>query len=533
MADVPCRTGAAGGGPRDSEVLITGAGPAGLVLAGELALAGVPVTVLERDPGPPPYCRGFNLNARSLELFGLRGLAERFLAEGPVTPWTSFVGGARLDLGAMRTRHPYVLGIPQTRVEELLAEHATALGARVLRGHRVTSARQDADGVTVGTVTAGGPAGTWRCRWLVGCDGGRSTVRALAGIAFPGTAASRFTLLGDVTLADPEALPFGVTAGPGGTVFAVPRPGYVRLITGDPAPPADRDEPVTPRRFQEVLDAALGRPVRIAGVRWLTRFGNAARLAERLRQGRVLLAGDAAHIHPPAGAVGVNAAVDDAMNLGWRLALVAAGRAPDTLLEHYHEERHAAGARLLRDTRAQAVLAGPAEELGPVRDLLAHLASAPETAGPLAETVTAVGTRYPVARPRGHPWEGRTVPPVATVADGLPGPQRSLAAGRGVLLLAPGPRAAPLREAAAGWRDRVTPAGAEPGELPGAAAVLVRPDGHAACVVPPGGDPVAAAADLRAALAACFGPPVRRGGRAGRAARGPAVPGAGGAAAGP
>ncbi|EMF00156.1 FAD-dependent oxidoreductase [Streptomyces mobaraensis NBRC 13819 = DSM 40847] len=484
-----------------TDVLVAGAGPAGLTLACELGLAGVRTTVLERDPAPPGFCRGFNLNARSLDLLEHRGLADRFLAEGPTLPATAFVGTAALDLAAMRTRHPYVLGIAQTRVEELLAERAEELGVRILRGHRLTGFREDGEGITADVTAPDGPL-RLRCDWLAGCDGGRSTVRKAAGIAFPGTPARRFTLLGDVVPADPAALPFGPTAGPGGSVFAIPRPGYVRLVTAEPDPPEDRDEPVTPDRFQEVLDRALGRRVEIAEVRWLTRFGDAARLAERLRAGRVLLVGDAAHIHPPAGAVGVNAAIDDAMNLGWKLALVARGLAPERLLESYHRERHAAGARLLRDTRAQALLAAEGERLAPVRDLLGELATAEGTAGHVAETITGVNTRYPAHDEHGHPWEGRMIP-----GDGLlPAPART---GGGALLLDEAAAPAAVREAAASWNGRVTVTAVPSGRLPGTYAVLVRPDGHVGWVARPGAGAGAEAAGgaVRSALEWWFGPP--------------------------
>ncbi|MFF1788981.1 FAD-dependent monooxygenase [Kitasatospora sp. NPDC058243] len=514
-------TSAVGAG--EADVLVVGAGPAGLMLACELALARVRTVLLERDPSPPGFCRGFNLNARSLELLERRGLAERLLAEGPTVATTAFTAQARLDLAAMRTRHPYVLGIAQTRVEEILTEHARHLGVRILRGHRLSALDLDDDGVHAHTDTPDGPA-LLRAGWLAGCDGGRSTVRELAAIAFPGTPARRFTLLADVVPTDPQQIPFGVNTGPGGTVFAIPRPGYLRLLTADPHPPRDRHEPLTLPRFQQALDHALGRRVPIARAHWLTRFGDAARLAERLRRGRVLLAGDAAHIHPPAGAIGVNAAIDDAMNLGWKLALVARGQAPQTLLDTYHSERHAAGARLLRNTRAQALLAGDDEELAPVRDLLAELAQAKETAGPLAEEITGIATRYPAPHGSGHPWEGAMVPDIplqhgtlehgtvqhGTVQDGtlqdsalIPLLART---GAGALLLEDTTATEALRAAAAPWADRVTTATVRPGALPDTPAVLVRPDGHAAWTAPPTAPPRAAAEQLRAALHLWFGP---------------------------
>jgi 2-polyprenyl-6-methoxyphenol hydroxylase-like FAD-dependent oxidoreductase len=502
-----------GSAPEDAvvDVLIVGAGPAGLALGGELGRAGVGALVLEREPEPPGFCRGFNLNARSLELLDRRGLAARFLAEGPTVPTTMFVGPSRLDLAAMRTKHPYALGIPQTRVEELLAEWAVGLGARLVRGRRLTGLRQDGDGVTAEVDGADGPS-TIRCRWLVGCDGGRSTVRKAAGIGFPGTAARKFTLLGDVVLADPSVVPFGPNTGPGGgSVFAIPRPGYVRLITADPAPPADPHESVPLASFQRAIDAVLGRRAEIAEALWLTRFGDAARLAERFRTGRVLLAGDAAHIHPPAGAIGVNAAMDDAVNLGWKLALVARGQAPDTLLDTYHDERHAAGERLLRNTRAQAVLAqakGDDDRLAPVRDLLAELAASPDTAGPLAEAITGVGTRYPASGDPGHPWAGRMVPDIPLGQDGEDNLTALLTRSPGGALLLNGAAGAHVLSAVAHpWADRVTTAHTHPHALERAYAILVRPDGHAAWIGAPTTPADTAAAELRETLARWFGSP--------------------------
>jgi 2-polyprenyl-6-methoxyphenol hydroxylase-like FAD-dependent oxidoreductase len=280
------------------------------------------------------------------------GLVE----EGWQVPQAAFSGlPVTLSLARARTDHPYSLGIPQTRVEEVLEARALDLGADIRRGHQLRTVQQDSESV-IATVATDDGEYRLRAGYLVGCDGARSTVRKQAGIDFPGTEATRFSLLGDVELADPEVLPFGATAGPGGRVIVIPRPGHVRIITADRQPPADRDAPVTLDQLQTAVDEALGRHVGLRAARWLTRFGNAARQAAEYVRARVILAGDAAHIHPPAGAIGVNVALDDAFNLGWKLAATVRGTAPAHLLGSYHAERHQAGARILANTQAQVLL---------------------------------------------------------------------------------------------------------------------------------------------------------------------------------
>jgi hypothetical protein len=292
---------------------------------------------------------------------------------------------------------------------------------------------------------------------------------------------------------DPAELPFGPTVTPHGSVFTIPRPGYVRIITAEPEPPADRDAPVTLGYLQATVDRALGRHVGLTGARWLTRFGDAARQAERYLAGRILLAGDAAHIHPPAGAIGVNVAIDDAMNLGWKLAGTVRGWAPDSLLETYHCERHLAGTRLLRDTMAQTLLGGPDERLAPLRDLFAEIAEVPAARKYLAELVTAVGTRYPMpaAGDRPHHWLGRLAPDAALTSGGVTTSiAELLCPGRPVLLdLGDSPR---LRAAAAAWRPRLDIHRADGAGCPGATAMLIRPDGHVAWITgdePGSGEP--------------------------------------------
>lgn len=457
------------------EVMVAGAGPAGLMLAAELALAGAEVAVVDRLPRRSPYCRGFTLDTRSLELLDRRGIVDRFLAEGPAVPYAMFTDPARpLDLAAMDTDHPYLLGIPQTRVEELLEEWLAELGVTVAWGHEVTGFVQDGDGVEVAIRTGCGEERR-RAAYLAGCDGSRSVIRRLAGIGFPGTPATAFGLLADVEPADPSALSFGVNQGEHGTVFVIPRPGYVRIVLDEPVPPADRDEPVSLPYFQRVLDGVLGRRVELTEPRWLTRFSDAARQADRYVAGRVVLAGDAAHIHPPAGAVGVNVALADAANLGWKLAATVLGHAPDGLLDTYHRERHEAGARILRNTRAQTLLGRADADLAPIRDLFGELAALPAVGKHLAELVTGVGTRYTPPPPGGHPWLGRLAPNLKLVVDGTPTTVAELLRSARPVFLTSGTRTLP--EAA---ESRVDAYRAHCPEHPGLQALLIRPDGHTA-----------------------------------------------------
>lgn len=478
------------------DVMIAGAGPAGLMLACELATAGVEAVVLERDAERPGYCRGFNLNARSLDLLDRRGIADRFLAEGRRVPVTSFGGLPNpLDLAGLGWDHPFTLGIPQTRIEELLEQRAAELGVTVHRGQELVSFEQDAAGVTIN-------GGEIRARYLVGCDGSRSVVRKLAGIGFPGTEASMYCLLGDVSLADPSALSFGTTVGPEGRVAVIPRPGYVRMIVVDPV--YDRAGPATLADLQSTVDHYLGRHVELVEPRWITRFGDAARQAERYRDGRVLLVGDAAHIHPPAGAQGVNLALADAVNLGWKLAATIRGWAPDDLLDTYHHERHAAGERVLLHTQAQTLLVSDDEKYLPVRKLFAELGELSQVNRHLAELVTGIETRYDMGEPvdTAHPWLGRLTPDLNVVVDGVPTSVASLLhRGRPVLLDFAGDHSAEQ------WSDRVDVVRANTVDEIDVSAVLIRPDGHTAWLTTASGH--SEPGPLTDVLARWFGAPKR------------------------
>ena len=456
------------------DVVVVGGGPTGLMVACELRLQGVPVVVLEAADAAPAYVRSLGLHPRSLEVLDARGMLEPFLAAGQQHPLgSSFAQLFRPPLppGAVGTTHPYVLGIPQTTTDRLLEEHATRLGAVVRRGAAVTGLEQDDDGVTA--VLADGTR--VRGAYLVGCDGGRSTVRRLTGTPFPGEPSRVDTLLGEVRVGVPpeelaavvaevrtRQLRFG--AGPLDD-------GHYRVVVPADGVAEDRGTPPTLTEFAAALRRWAGTDLGVHSPRWLSRFGDGTRLAERYRTGRVVLAGDAAHVHPPVGGQGLNLGLQDAVNVGWKLAAQVRGWAPPGLLDSYKDERHPVAAAVLDLTRAQMELLSP--EPGPqaVRRLLAELMDVEDVQRLLVERVSGLDLRYDLGDD--HDLVGRRL------QDRDLGGVRlfdQLRDGRGLLLDQTGGLRLPGDLA-----DRVGRVAVPAGTLP-EPAVLLRPDGHVAWV---------------------------------------------------
>ena len=453
------------------DVIVAGAGPTGVMLAGELRLQGVHALVLDKDTKPTPVVRALGLHARSIEVLDQRGLLEPFLALGKQYPLRgSFAGIIKPSPERLDTAHAYLLGILQPTVDRLLTEHAVELGVEIRRGCELAGLSQDDDGVTAELAD-----GTQlRARYLVGCDGGRSTVRKALGVAFPGEPTKVDTLLGEMQLtASLETinalntevrktqLRFGVMPLEDGAYrVGVPADGVAE----------DRSVPPAFEEFKRQLVATAGTDLGAHSPRWLSRFGDATRLAEHYRVGRVLLAGDAAHIHPPVGGQGLNLGIQDAFNLGWKLAAEINGWAPAGLLDTYHAERHPVAAAVLDNTRAQMELLSLEPGAQAVRGLIAELMDFDDVRQYLVEKITAIGIRYDF----GEEPEllGRRLRDMELKQGRL---YQLMHAGRGLLLDRTG------RLSVAGWADRVDHV-VDVGEELDVPAALLRPDGHVAWI---------------------------------------------------
>jgi len=472
------------------DVIITGGGPVGLMLAGELRLHGVHVVVLEKEKEPSGHARALGLHVRSIEVMDQRGLLGRFLSLGRQYPVrASFAGITKPAPGRLDTAHPYILGIPQNLTERLLAEHAIEAGTEIRRGCELAGLSQDDTGVTAELAD-----GTrLRGRYLVGCDGGRSIVRKLLGIGFPGEPARTEWLLAEAAVeATPQELDAAAARARTAGVRFGPAPhadGFYGFVVPAEGVTEDRTGPPTLEEFRQRLQALAGTDFGVHSPRRLTRFGDATRLADRYRSGRALLAGDAAHVHPPLGGQGLNLGIQDAFNLGWKLAAEVVGWAPEALLDSYQAERHPVAADVLNNTRAQGELLS--SEPGPraVRELVSELMDLEEVNRYLIEKITAIGVRYDFGDQR--PLVGRRLRDIELKRGRL---YTLMHGGRGLLLDQTG------RLSVAGWADRVDHVVDVSEELDVPAALL-RPDGHVAWA----GDDQQ---DLLSQLSRWFGAPV-------------------------
>lgn len=452
------------------DVIIAGCGPTGAMLAAELRLHGVRVLVLEKETEPVSFVRIVGLHIRSLELMAMRGLLDRILEHGRQRPAAGFFAAiSKPAPKGLDSAHAYLLGIPKPVIVQLLEDHAIQLGTQVRRGCAVADFEQDDEGVTV--KLADGEQ--LRARYLVGCDGGRSTVRKLLGVGFPGEPSRTETLMGEMEVGVPqEEIAAKVTE-----ISKTHRPFWLRpfgkgvySVVVPAAGVSDRSEPPTLKDFQQQLRTIAGTDFGVHSPRWLSRFGDATRLAERYRVGRVLLAGDAAHIHPPIGGQGLNLGVQDAFNLGWKLAGQIRGWAPESLLDTYQAERHPVAEDVLDNTRAQMELLS--DEPGPqaVRRLLTELMDFDEVNRYLIEKIAAIDIRYDFGA--GPDLLGRRLRDIDVKQGNL---YDQLHRGRGLVL------DRTERLTVEGWSDRVDLI-PDPTAALDVPAILLRPDGYVAWI---------------------------------------------------
>ncbi len=481
-----------------NDVIVVGAGPTGLMLAGELALAGIDVEVLERRTTAElvgTRARGFH--ARTIEIFDQRGIADRFLDAGQTVQGLRF-GNSALDISSFPSRHAYTLGLGQSSIEQILLGWVEELGVPIRRGVNVTGFEHDDDGVEV---HVGGGAAK-RTAYLVGADGGRSVIRKAAGIDFVGAEPTRSYLIGEVKVTEdvPPGLRLdevgihGLNVMPDGTV------GFVtteqQLVAATEPTLAD---------LREALVAVFGTDFGAHDPTWLSRFTDATRQAADYRAGRVLLAGDAAHTHPPTGGQGIGLGVQDAVNLGWKLGQVARGVSPDALLDTYQTERHAPTARVLQNVMTQALLQRRDPRTEALRATFSDVLQFDEPRAHLAGLLSGLDVQYHLGE--GHPLLGRRVPDLDLATEDGPRRVFDLLQAARPLLLNLGARDSIDISA---WSDRVMRADAAYdgawelpviGSVPAPAAVLIRPDGHVAWVGDGSQD------GLREALTTWFGEP--------------------------
>ncbi|MFD6418766.1 FAD-dependent monooxygenase [Streptomyces sp. NPDC060194] len=452
-------------------VIVVGSGPTGLLLAGDLATAGVPVTLLERRPHKiSNLSRAFGVHARTLEQLDARGLAEELLATGDTITGLRLFRRLSLDLSGLPSRFPFLLITPQYEVERLLERRARQAGVEFAYESEVVGLRQDGAGVDLDVRGPDGAVTTRRAAYVVGADGHRSAVREAIGLDFPGVSVIRSLILADVRLAkEPEGV---LTVNGRGDAFAMIASfgdGWYRVMGWNRRNEVSDDAPLHLDEVKEITRRALGTDHGMHDARWLSRFHSDERQAPHYRVGRVFLAGDAAHVHSPAGGQGMNTGLQDAANLSWKLAAAVQGRAPEGLLDSYEAERHPVGKAVLRSSGGLVRLARAQNPL--LRAVRALVSAAVDRTPPLQRKalgqITGIGYAYPA--PRGaHRLTGTRVPDVALKGGRL---HEALRGGRFVLIT-PGPYQGPgVRE---GWLTVTRWAGER------RSTVLVRPDGYAA-----------------------------------------------------
>jgi 3-(3-hydroxy-phenyl)propionate hydroxylase len=461
-------------------VVIAGGGPTGLMLAGELALAGVDVAIVERrDSQDLAGLRAGGLYCRTTEVLDQRGIADRFVSQGQLIRRAPF-GGTTLDISDLPTRHNYFLALWQTRFERILANWVGELAVPIYRGHEVTGFAQDDTGVDVEL----SDSRSLRAKYLVGCDGGRSLIRKTAGIDFPGWDPSTSYLIAEVEMAEePE---WGIRRSEKGiNAVAKLEDGKRARVVLNEQHICQGDVP-TIRDVREALTAVYGTDYGLRSANYISRFTDMARQAASYRDRHVLLAGDAAHVHSPVGGQGLNIGVQDAVNLGWKLAQVVHGTSPESLLETYHAERHPVGSRVLRNTMALTAVNRGEDRIGALREMLSELLQRDETRKQYFAMMSGLDIHYDLGN--GHPLLGRRMPDLDLVTAS--GPLRVftlLHDARPVLLNFAEPGGFDITP----WADRVKLIDAKyvgTWELPALGAVtaptavLIRPDGYVAWV---------------------------------------------------
>jgi len=459
-------------------VVIAGGGPTGMMLAGELALAEIDVVIVERRATQElDGSRAGGLHSRTIEVLDQRGVAERFVSEGQVHSAVGFAY-VPLDISDFPTRHNYLLALWQSHFERILAGWLDELGIPILRGCEVVGLRQDDSGVDVEV----SDDTSLRADYLVGCDGGRSLVRKGTGIDFPGLDPSTSWMIAEVEMDEEPEIGVRPEGGGIGPVNRVEGGGPFGVVLREQQV-EHADEP-TLADLREALIVAYGTDFGVHSPNWISRFTDMSRQAASYRNGRVLLAGDAAHVHPPQGGQGLNTGVQDAVNLGWKLAQVVNGTSPESLLDTYHAERHPVGARVLRNTMAAVALSTPDDRHAALRDTMTELLSMDEPRKRTAAMLSGLDIHYDLGE--GHPLLGRRMPDLdLRTADGPTRVFTLLHEARPVLLNLGEPGGFDISP----WANRVRFVDAKHagvwelpvlGEVAAPAAVLIRPDGHVA-----------------------------------------------------